>query len=155
MSILEPFSETTKQDHYILFITSCYSKLTHAMPTSKTTSTHSAKLFFDHWILRNRIVECLLTDNGVQLASNLFSPICTFLRIKHLKTVPSYLQTNSQAKRYNKSFAPASDTTSRNITRTGKTFSNLSYAYILMFTKTQSKHRTDSYLANICSEPRS
>lgn len=72
------------------------------VPTSKTTALQIASLFMDFWIIPNGIPEFVLTDNGTQFISKLFELICAVLGTRHLTTTAYYLQTNGQAKRFNK-----------------------------------------------------
>lgn len=56
--------------------------LTGAISTSKTTSTHIASLFLDHWVVLCGI------PNGVLHTSKLFATICALIGVKHfIKTV--------------------------------------------------------------------
>lgn len=80
------FPKAIQQNQYILFISDRYSKLTHAIPPSKTTYTHIANLFFNHWIVLYVIPTHLLTDTNVQLTNKHFAALCNLLGVKHLTT---------------------------------------------------------------------
>lgn len=96
-------STTAKGDRtksVFLEIIDQYFKLTPAIPTSKTISVHTENLFLDHCINPFGIPTYLLTDNGPQFVSKLFSSIRGYIGLKHPITTTYHSQTNGQAERY-------------------------------------------------------
>lgn len=81
------FSKTTQHNQHTLVIKDRYSKLSHAIPTFKATSSHEANLLFDNWLVLYGISMYLLTSHGLQFTSKSFPMICTLLGVKYLTTV--------------------------------------------------------------------
>lgn len=102
IEVLRPLPRTTSGNQYAIVITDRYSKVTRAIPTSKTASTHAANIFFEHWVIPYGIPKYLLTDNGPQFTSKFFAMICSLLGVKHLTTTAYHPQTKGQVEHYNK-----------------------------------------------------
>lgn len=79
MGILGPLSNTANGNQYVIVVTDCYSKLTWAIPSPKTTSTHIANIILDHWIIPHGTPFVLLTDSGTQFVSKFFVTLCGLL----------------------------------------------------------------------------
>lgn len=105
MNILGPLPKTTHRRQFLIcHVGSLFEtdKLTRAVPSTQSTAPHVSSIFYDHWIIRYRILDQMLTDNGKQFFSKSFETLCNFLCVKHLTTISYYPQTNWQAERYNK-----------------------------------------------------
>lgn len=98
-----PLLKTKNSNKFVVTMTDRYSRLTRAVPTSKTSATHILSISYDNFILPYGIPTYLLTDNSTQsVSSEFFKTICHFLGMKHLKTIAYHHQTSEQAERYNR-----------------------------------------------------
>lgn len=71
MDIFEPLPATTQGNQYISVINDQYSEQTIDILTSKTTTSHIANIFFDHWLTPYRPLTYLLFENGTQYDSKI------------------------------------------------------------------------------------
>lgn len=71
---------------YIVVMTEWFSELAKAIPTTKTTKTEVVKIVLEHWVNNFGTPTELLTDNGPQIISNVFTAICTQLGINTITT---------------------------------------------------------------------
>lgn len=102
MKIVGPFPEAGHGSQYIHFIADCYSKLTRAILTSKTTATHVANGVMDHQLIPFGIPTYELNGNKTLFVSNFFATVCALLGVKYLTTAAYHPQTNDQAEVLNK-----------------------------------------------------
>lgn len=79
MDIRSPEPKTENGNKFLVAMTDQYSKLTRAMPTSKTRATLMATMFFQNSIVPFGIAAYLLTDNGTKFVRHFFETICDFL----------------------------------------------------------------------------
>lgn len=93
------FPKPAKNNQYTLVVTNRYSRMTRAIPTSRSTSMRIANIFFTHWFARYGIPTYLLTNDGVQLAGKLSAKISTLLGIKHLTATTYCPHTDGRARR--------------------------------------------------------
>lgn len=66
------------------------------------TALHIASILFDQWVVPYQIVSFILTDSGLQVVSKGLRCIVRSFGARHLRTTALHLQTNDQAKHYNK-----------------------------------------------------
>lgn len=102
MDLLGPLPKTTKGNQNVLVITARYSKLTRAVPLTKTTANHVATAFLENWVISYEIPNYLLTDNGLQFVAKFFAAICLYMGLNQVTTTAYHPQTNGQTERYNK-----------------------------------------------------
>ena len=102
MDILGPLPRSKKGNRFITVMTDRYSKLTRAVPSTKTTAPQVALIFLDNWVIPYGIPSYVLTDNGPQFTSKFFACLCAFLGSKLLNTTAYHPQTNGQAERFNR-----------------------------------------------------
>lgn len=98
MDFTGPISKTVQGNQNILVTTDRYSKLTVAIPASKTTAPLVASMFMDHWIVLYSVPKTLLTGGQTQFLSKFFAILCALLRVEHLTPAAYYSQTNNQTK---------------------------------------------------------
>lgn len=76
--------------------------LTRPIVVGSETATHAANVLFGLWIIPVNIPTHVLTNNGVQLQSNLFKTPSTMLAMKHVTKMALHPQLNAQVDRYNR-----------------------------------------------------
>lgn len=80
----------------VVIITNRYSRLTLTVPTSKARATHTASIFYDHWIILYSIASYLLTRVVSQFLTKFYKTVCYFPGVKQLKTTIYQPLTNDQ-----------------------------------------------------------
>lgn len=133
MEILGALPITFQEIQYVLIIMDRYSKLTRAIPTSKTTVSRLANLFLDHWIVPFGVPTYLLTDYVPKFGSKSFQSVSRKLGIKHLSATSYHPQTNGKAQRFNKIIVTCLRHYVVNINTTG------TYSYNPLHTRTKNK----------------
>lgn len=101
MHILGLLLKTATGNQFVFIMTDLNSKLTRAVPTSKTSALHVPSIFCNHLIAAYKIPAYLLTNNGTQFVSQIFETICNYLGLKHSQPRMSSLD-QGQAERYNR-----------------------------------------------------
>lgn len=89
-------------NQYVLGISIRYPNLTRDVPTSITTESNVANLFFDHWIISSGNRTYLVMDTGPRFKSEFFRSVSRQLEIKHFTTTPYHPQTNEWAEQFSK-----------------------------------------------------
>lgn len=102
MGIFRWLPKSTSNTNPKLVMTDHYSKLTQAVPPSKTKATRVKSIFYKHWTMSHGILVCLLTDSGPQFVSKFFKSICNLLGMTLLNTRMHQVQTDFQAKLHNR-----------------------------------------------------
>lgn len=81
---LGPLPIPSNNNHYAIVDTDCYLKLIRAIPSSITTSTLIANIFYDRCIIPNGIPFFLLTGDSTQFASEVFPALYVLIDVEHL-----------------------------------------------------------------------
>lgn len=102
MDTLGPVPGTLEGNQDVLVMTDRYSKLTKAVPTSKTTASHIVSLSMDNRIMQSDIKTHVLAGNRTQFVGKFFKSLCAFSGTKHLTIPAHHPQTNGQTERLNK-----------------------------------------------------
>lgn len=97
-----------------------YATLTTSIPTSKSTSMHSADLSFDYWLVSYSITSRRLTDDGLLFVKYAFATLYELLEIKHMTIAAYYVQTTWKVQTRTKRWSRAYETTSPSTKITGK-----------------------------------
>lgn len=101
MDILGPLPKTSAGNQFVFAMNDRYSRLTRAVPVSKTTASRAALTIIDNWIMPYGIPNFLLTDSGQQFVRKFFNALCSILGIKQLTTTAVHCK-HSRTERYNK-----------------------------------------------------
>jgi len=99
MDIVGPLTVTTEGHKYILTFQDELSKYTIAVPISQQDAETIARIFVEEIVLKFGIPQVILTDQGSNFLSELFTHVCKLLRIKKLKTTAYRPQTNGALER--------------------------------------------------------
>lgn len=102
MCIVKLFPETMQDSRNRVVITNRSFKLWMTISTLRTTATHTAGLFMDHWLLPYAIPMYLLIDSEIQFLSDFVTKKCTPLGFKYLTDTTYHPQSSSEATRFNK-----------------------------------------------------
>lgn len=79
-----------------------HSKLTQAVPSSRTRADHVTSISYKQWIIPYEIPVFLQSGNGPKLVNKFLETLCRFLVLKHLKTAVNQLQSNWQTQKFNR-----------------------------------------------------
>lgn len=99
---LEPLVKTKQGNSFIIAMTSCYSKLTRAIPLPRTKASHVAMVVPDNWILPYGISNTIVTGNGLQFVSKFSAALFASVGTKLITATEYYPQANSQVERFDK-----------------------------------------------------
>lgn len=69
IALLGQLLKTRNENQFMIVIANRYSKLTHAVPMSKTTAPHTASMMLNHKIIPNEIPNNILLQNGLQFVA--------------------------------------------------------------------------------------
>jgi len=98
MDMVGPLTPTL-QDKYLLTFQDGLSKFTIGVPLKQQDAMTLARAFVEEIILKFGIPQVLLTDQGSNFLSELFSNVCKLLRVKMIKTSAYRPQTNGALER--------------------------------------------------------
>jgi len=99
MDIVGPLTVTTEGHKYMFTFQDELSKYTIAVPISQQDAETIARIFVEETVLKFGIPQVILTDQGWNFLSDLFTNVCKLLRIKKLKTTAYHPQTNGALER--------------------------------------------------------
>jgi hypothetical protein len=99
MDMVGPLTLTLKDNKYLLTFQDGLSKFTVAVSIKQQDAMTLAKAFVEEIILKFGIPQVLLTDQGSNFLSELFSNECKLLRVKRIKTSAYRPQTNGALER--------------------------------------------------------
>ena len=101
MDIVGPLYESNGY-RYILTIIDKYSSFPEAIPLQNITAETVLNAFLLNWIARFGCPETLITDNGSNFRSKLFSDSMSMLGIKHIFTTAYHPQANGKIERFHR-----------------------------------------------------
>ena len=101
LDILGELPETENGNKYILVATDAYTKWTHAMAMKDQCAQTVADAFMIEFISYLGAPARVLTDQGRQFESQLFSELCHLLDIEKVRSCPYHPPNNGQVERFN------------------------------------------------------
>ena len=102
MDILGPLPRSHSENKYILVVVDCFTKWTEAYAIPNQEATTIAKTLVVEFICRYGAPMQILTDQGRQFESLLFTEICTLLDIDKTRTSSFHPQTNGLVEGFNR-----------------------------------------------------
>jgi len=99
MGIVGPLTATLQDNKYLLTFHDGLSKFTIGVPLKQQDATTLARAFVEEIILRFGIPQVLLTDQGSNFLSELYSKVCKLLRARRIKTSAYRPRTNGALER--------------------------------------------------------
>ncbi|CAF1393237.1 unnamed protein product, partial [Rotaria sp. Silwood1] len=105
VDIMGPFSITQRQKQYLLVVVDYFTRWVELFPLRTTTSSDIANILVNEIICRWGCPTYILSDNGPQFISELFTNICSSLGIKNKNTSNYHPQTN-MTERVNRNLKP-------------------------------------------------
>jgi hypothetical protein len=99
LDIVGPLTPTLEGNKYLLTFQDELSKYTIAIPIQQQDAETVAKFFVEEVVLKFGIPQTILTDQGSNFLSELFTNICKLLKIKKIKTTAYHPQTNGALER--------------------------------------------------------
>jgi transposase InsO family protein len=94
LNIVGSLSRTLDGNKYVLTFQDELSKYTLAIPIKQQDASKIARDFVEEFILKFGIPQMVLTDQGSNFMSEVFTNICKLLRIKKLKCSAYHPQSN-------------------------------------------------------------
>lgn len=105
IDIMGPFPVTSRQKRFLLVIVDYFTRWIEAFPMRITTSKEVAEVLIDQVFARYGLPCYILSDNGPQFVSNLFSEFCRLMKIQRKFTANYHPQTN-MTERVNRTLKP-------------------------------------------------
>lgn len=85
-----------------MLMTDRHKKMKRPIHKLKRVATHIANMFLEHFVDSYGATDHLLSDNGLQIESRLFTPFCGLLRLMLVRRNAYHLQKNEQVERCEK-----------------------------------------------------
>ena len=105
VDIMGPFPTTQRQKQYLLVVVDYFTRWVELFPLRTTTSYDIARILVDEIICRWGCPTNILSDNGPQFISELFTSICSSLGIRNKNTSNYHPQAN-MTERVNRNLKP-------------------------------------------------
>jgi len=105
LDIVGPLNITYEDHKYILTMQDDLTKYSLAIPLKDQESQTIAKAFTEHFFCSFGTPESIVTDQGSNFMSELFTNICKLLKIKKLRTTAYHPQSNGSLERSHRTFA--------------------------------------------------
>jgi hypothetical protein len=105
IDITGPLPTTRRGNRFILVVVDYFTKWVELFPLQSTKATTIAQIFLDEVICRFGFPIRVISDNGVQFLSNIFTQLCTLLGIQHQRT-PLYHPQSNLSERINRTLRP-------------------------------------------------
>ena len=94
LNIVGPTGLTNKGNRYILTFQDDLTKFMAAIPISTQDAENIAREFVQNIVLKYGIPEVLLTDQGANILSEVFTSVCKLLKIKKIQTTAFHPESN-------------------------------------------------------------
>jgi hypothetical protein len=99
LDIVGPLNQTLDGNRYVLTFQEELSKYTLAIPMEHQDAVTIAKAFVEEVILKFGILQMILTDQGSNFMSEVFTKVCKLLKIKKIKCTAYHRETNKALER--------------------------------------------------------
>ncbi|CAF5216319.1 unnamed protein product, partial [Rotaria magnacalcarata] len=100
-----PLPKTRRGNSFILVVIDYFTKWIELFPLANTKAKTIAQVFVDEVLCRFGFPVRVISDNGVQFLSNIFTNVCLALDIKHQRT-PLYHPQSNLCERVNRTIKP-------------------------------------------------
>ena len=102
IDIVGPLPISSMGNTYLLTIMDRFSGFPEAIPLSSITAEVSAKKLVETWIARYGVPEVIITDQGRQFESVLFTRMCSILGVDKRRSTAYHPQTNGKIERWHR-----------------------------------------------------
>ena len=105
IDIMGPFQQTARKKRFLLVVVDYFTRWVEVFPMNVTTSEAVAEILIDQVFARYGLPRYILSDNGSQFISKLFSEVCRLLKVRQKFTANYHPQTN-MTERVNRTLKP-------------------------------------------------
>lgn len=105
LDIVGPIDKSRKGNSFILTIQDDLSKFSTAIPLADHTANTIAKAFVENFICHHGIPKAIVTDQGPDFMSRIFTACCKLLQIKKINTTAYHPQANGALERSHRTLA--------------------------------------------------
>ena len=102
LDIVGHLSQTLEENKYVFTFQDELSKFTLAIPIKQQDAVTIAKAFVEVVVLKFGIPQMILTDQGSNFMSEVFTNVCKLLKIKKIKCTAYHPQSNGILERYHR-----------------------------------------------------
>jgi len=99
IDLVGPLKNSRRGNKYILTLMDRYSRWFECAPLRTITAENVAEKFVSVWVSRYGVPDVIISDQGTQFESSIFSQMCTLLGIKRSRTTPYHPQANGMLER--------------------------------------------------------
>lgn len=99
LDFVGPLNQTSDGNKYVLTFQDELSKYTLAIPIQQQDAVTVAKAFVEEVVLKFGIPQMILTDQGSNFMSEVFTNVCKLLKIKKIRTTAYHPQSNGALER--------------------------------------------------------
>lgn len=105
LDIVGPVDTSHKGNSYILTIQDDLSKYSTAIPLQNHTANTIAQAFVEHFVCLHGIPDSIVTDQGREFMSKIFTTCCKLLKIQKINTTAYHPQSNGALERSHRTLA--------------------------------------------------
>jgi transposase InsO family protein len=105
LDIVGPLETSTEGNTYILTMQDDLTKFSSAVPLVDHTANSIAKAFVENFVCLHGIPESIVTDQGQDVLSKIFTACCKLLQIDKIKTTAYHPQSNGAFERSHRTLA--------------------------------------------------
>lgn len=105
LDIVGPVDKSRKGNSFILTIQDDLSKFSTAVPLADHTANTIAKAFVENFVCHHGIPKAIVTDQGPDFMSKIFTACCKLLQIKKINTTAYHPQSNGALERSHRTLA--------------------------------------------------
>ena len=102
LDILSPFPRAIGNQRFVLVAVDYFTKWAEAETLANIRDVDVKKFVWKNIVTRFRVLDTLISDNGLQFDSTTFPNFCRGLGIMNRYSTPAYLHSNGQAEAVNK-----------------------------------------------------
>ena len=102
MDTTNPISRTSDGISYVYVIVEAFTHYVVLHPSPKNNATSALTLLFDHWVVKFRIPDSLVTDNGHELIKGDFAHFCRTNNVQFQTRTPYVSWSNGIVKNSNR-----------------------------------------------------
>jgi transposase InsO family protein len=105
LDVVGPIETSQSGNSYILTIQDDLSKYSIAIPLKNHTANLIAQAFIEHFVCLHGIPDIIVTDQGREFMSKIFTTCCKLLKIEKINTTAYHPQSNGALERSHRTLA--------------------------------------------------
>jgi cleavage and polyadenylation specificity factor subunit 1 len=99
VDIVGPLPMSQRGSQYLVTMVDHFTRWIEAVPVSNISAESTARVILDHWVCRYGVPKCIISDQGTQFESQLFTSLLQRLGIEKHRTTTYHPQSNGTVER--------------------------------------------------------